>query len=75
MTFETKYKIGDEFWIMLNNKPEKFFVDRIVVEQYQEPGGCYSVVEKTKINYYHNHKYSVSENEFYRTKEELLKTL
>lgn len=78
MKFETKYNIGDDFWVMRDNKPEKFNINRIVVSQFREPNGSGCYIDRVDIFYYGGlspREEFVAENEIYQTKEDLLKTL
>ena len=66
MTIETKYNIGDEVWVMSDNRPTMLKIIRIVVT-------CDGL--KTEILYRTSFGKYLFEQECFPTKEELLKSL
>ena len=70
MTIETKYNIGDEVWVMYNNKPMEVLIKRI---------SCYcgrwGHLLKEDIMYLVDNDCCFNEDELFPTKEELLKSL
>jgi hypothetical protein len=75
MNIETKYNIGDEFWIMVNNKPEKCIVNSITSIISNVPADYGSRIE-TVIHYRdYNNKNGVSETGYFSSKQALLNSL
>ena len=68
MTIETKYNIGDEVWFMHENRVHKSKIGAIYITLYDDM----RVVKYSFGNYILEFK---ENEELYRTKEELLKSL
>lgn len=76
MTITTKYKLNDEFWIMLDNKPQSFNVNKICIFVESVDIGYYQSEVQINIHYFSSdRRRSVTEDTFYATKAELLATL
>ena len=73
MKFETKFNIGDSFWMMENNKPKQCFVEEITVDYWEELS-CYTRIPRQEI-YYRGKDSSIEQKDFCQTKEILLKNL
>lgn len=80
MTITTKYDVNNEFWFMLDNKPVKRTVDKIIFEAYKyitefEPR-IDEVRYQVKYGFKHFGYYTwIDEDALFPTKEELLKSL
>lgn len=68
MTFHTKYSPGDEVWVMENNKPRKFIIDKVEVAAAR---GFYYVPVYTAGPY--SPRYF--EDKLFKTKQELIESL
>lgn len=68
-----KFKIGDSFWIMLNNKPVFKTVTGIRTEERYSDTNKYIVKIRYAVDY--SYEYNYTEDEMFKTKEELIKSL
>ena len=68
METKTKYNIGDMVWLIANNKAEKRLITRVII----------SAEERQRWDVKYSLQYGDTEypeNQLFRTKEELLKSL
>lgn len=72
MTIRTLYSIGEVVWFMKNNKIHSAPVGRIL---YSTNGKIYSLSYQLKEYMETLHPDNFQENELFKTKEELLKSL
>ena len=74
MTIETKYNLGDEVWVMYENKAitAEMLEINISVLNTKYRGVCADVFCKVKTPYFTR---EIHESHLYSTKEELLKSL
>lgn len=76
MKIETKYDIGQEVWVMLDNKPQCMKIWGVNVNIQEGFDGQYTLPDKTNIEYYNWGKHHIIAEEYlFPTKEELLKSL
>ena len=79
MKIETKYDIGDEVWVMKDNRPQKFIVNGLNVECYSGLyRGTLHIIGSPITTYDIGSRMSplvYNEIYLYPTKEELLKSL
>jgi hypothetical protein len=77
MTIETKYDIGDEVWVIIENEVQKLRIQECKVSTARATRseyGKFQVIEY-RIVYYFGDGEWVSESKCFPTKEELLKSL
>lgn len=77
MTIETKFSIGDEVWVMKDNKPHSFTIGCVDVKISVSPSGCnYGWYKSQSVIYADlvcdEKQY---ESDLYASKEELLASL
>lgn len=83
MEIKTKYDIGQKMWSMLHNKPQEFTIEQVEVSVRlnYETGKPYNPNEKYKLRIGNSAGSRVEEydlqldNNYFKTKEELLKSL
>lgn len=76
MTIETKYNIGDEVFVLYNNKVSTLKIWGIDVSVEEGFDGQYTLPNKVKILYYDFGKHhSFNEQDLFPTKAELLNSL
>lgn len=79
MTIKTKYNIGDEFWVMMDNKPISFKVTLIHISIRDVMNADYQTNREVTIVYESNiigkKRVQVEEKDFYATKQFLIATL
>ena len=51
MTIETKYNIGDEVWVIINNKPEQFIITGIKYTSNKHYKGCDYYIKSLYCDY------------------------
>lgn len=73
MELKSKYKLGDECWIMSGNCPTKWRVDGIFFIVSKEDNNLVTQVEYTLARFTSELRHG--EDGLYSSKEELLKTL
>lgn len=71
MTIETKYNIGDEVWVAINNKPEEFIITGVKYTMNGRYKGCDYYIKSSDCDY----DTLLPEELLSPTKEELLKSL
>lgn len=72
MIFETKFNVGDDFWVMTNNKPTKFTLDAVYIS-IKSRGVHISYEAKHKS--YDRDAFTFNSYDCYASKEELIKSL
>jgi len=77
MKIETKYDIGDSFWLIRDGKAKDYKVNYLTVTHQREPNGCACYQDIITISYFGGVRNEVmtTEKEFYPTKSCLLKSL
>lgn len=77
MTIETKYNIGDEVWVIVENRAQCLRIEGVAVstlsETFDESGKLISY--RIRINYYLGDGYWVNDSDCFPTKEELIRSL
>lgn len=77
MVIETKYDIGDEVWVIVENRAQHLRIEGVAVstlgETFDESGKLISY--RIRINYYFGDGEWVNDVDCFPTKEELLKSL
>ena len=77
MTIETKYNIGDEVWVIAENKVQRLWIKEVTASANnatRSEDGKLKVLE-FRIVYHFENGEQVSESKCFPTKEELLKSL
>ena len=77
MTIETKYNIGDEVWVIAENKVQRLWIKEVTASANnatRSEDGKLKVLE-FRIVYHFENGEQVSESKCIPTKEELLKSL
>lgn len=77
MTIETKYNIGDEVWVIVENKVQRLRIKEVTASAHtatRSEDGRFEVL-KFRIVYHFVNGEQVSESRCFSTKEELIKSL
>ena len=77
MTIETKYNIGNEVWVIAENKVQKLRIQECKVSTARatrSDDGKFKVIEYRIVYYFEDGEWA-SESKCFPTKEELLKSL
>lgn len=74
MDIKTKHKVGDEFWVMFDNRPEKTVVRSISININKERISTSYYGETSGKGNQDFHPYT-TEDDFYSTKEALIASL
>jgi hypothetical protein len=77
MTIETRYDIGDEVWVIVENRVQKLRIQECKVSTARatrSEDGKFQVIEYRIVYYFEAGEWA-SESDLFPTKEELLKSL
>ena len=73
MNIKTKFDVGDECWVMVNNKPTCLKIIGLYVTNNDSPEGIFTTIEYSVGSGDSARKYC--ENKLFATKEELIDKL
>lgn len=71
MTLYTKYSPGDEVWVMVYNKPQKYIIDKVEVSASR----AFNYMPQYTMAYSGLNSPKFTEDKLFKTKQELLESL
>lgn len=78
MDFSTKFNIGEDIFVMHNNRIVEAEIKSIFIEVFPRTTPCSNIIVKykvTKFDYDWCEEFEVNENEIFRNKEDLIQYL